>query len=104
MEDVAGNLHPGNAALKEFMAEEFRTKAVEYLAGILAFLSAYGIVVVRDSHNWAKTSTFLSRYGILPHDARILATAIEYCCEKLATLDEDFTVVKDVVEIVPGNV
>ncbi len=83
--------------------EEFRTKAVEYLAGILAFLNAYGIVVVRDSHNWAKTSTFLRRYGLLPHDARILATAIEYGCERLATLDDDFKVVKDLVEIVPGK-
>ncbi|WP_297507529.1 PIN domain-containing protein [Thermococcus sp.] len=47
--------------------------------------------------------TFLRRYGLLPHDARILATAIEYGCERLATLDEDFKVVEDVVEIVPGN-
>jgi len=81
--------------------EEFRTKAVEYLAGILAFLNAYGVVVVRDSHNWAKTSTFLRRYGLLPHDARILATAIEYGCERLATLDDDFKIAGDVVEIVP---
>jgi len=56
--------------------EDFRVKAVEYLAGILAFLSAYGVVVVRDSHNWARVSTFVKAYGLLPHDARILATRL----------------------------
>ncbi len=37
MEDVAGNLHLGNAALKEFMAEEFRTKAIHTLPGFWLF-------------------------------------------------------------------
>ena len=38
--------------------------------------------------------------GFSPHDARIPATALEYNCDKLATLDEDFRDI-DLIEIVP---
>ncbi|WP_232461985.1 PIN domain-containing protein [Thermococcus siculi] len=42
----------------------------------------------------------MSAYGLLPHDARILATALEYNCDRLATLDDDFKNV-DLIEIIP---
>ncbi len=79
-----------------------REKAGELLALVLGSIHAMGIVVVGDA-KWDAVGELVSEYGLLPHDARILATAIEYGCERLATLDDDFKVVKDVVELVPGK-
>ncbi|WP_297465431.1 PIN domain-containing protein [Thermococcus sp.] len=58
-----------------------------------------GIVIVTDAR-WDAVGELVSGYGLLPHDARILATALKYNCDKLATLDEDFKNV-DLIEIMP---
>ncbi|WP_456367096.1 PIN domain-containing protein [Thermococcus sp.] len=75
-----------------------REKAGELLALVLGSIHAMDIVVVGDA-KWDAVGELVSEYGLLPHDA----TAIEYGCERLATLDDDFKVVKDVVELVPGK-
>nr|WP_257789475.1 PIN domain-containing protein [Thermococcus siculi] len=49
---------------------------------------------------WDTVGELVSAYGLLPHDARILATALEYNCDRLATLDDDFKNV-DLIEIIP---
>ncbi|WP_456453852.1 type II toxin-antitoxin system VapC family toxin [Thermococcus sp.] len=56
-----------------------------------------------DSSNWTKVAYYVKEFGLMPHDARILATALEYNCDKLATLDEDFGTVKDIINLVPEN-
>ena len=48
-------------------------------------------------------ATFVHDYSLLPHDAKILATALEYNCDKLAALDEDFGAVKDIIKLVPKS-
>jgi len=83
--------------------DEFRNTAVKYLSGILGFLSAQNVVVVDDSSNWAKIAYYVGEFGLMPHDARILATALEHGCDKLATLDEDFETVKDIIRLVPDE-
>ncbi len=59
------------------------------------------VLIVSDSRDWLTVATFVYDYSLLPHDARILATALEYNCDKLATLDEDFGTVKDIIKLVP---
>ena len=76
-----------------------REKDGELLALVLGSISAMGIIIVTDAR-WDAVGELVSGYGLLPHDARILATALEYNCDKLATLDEDFKNV-DLIEIVP---
>jgi len=56
--------------------DEFRKTAVKYLSGILGFLSAQNVVVVSDSSNWARIAYHVGEFGLMPHDARILATAL----------------------------
>ncbi len=82
---------------------EFRKTAVKYLSGTLGFLSAQNVVIIPDSSNWTKVAYYVKEFGLMPHDARILATALEYNCDKLATLDEDFGTVKDIINLVPEN-
>ena len=57
------------------------------------------VLIVSDSREWLTVATFVYDYSLLPHDARILATALEYNCDKLATLDEDFGTVKDIIKL-----
>ncbi|WP_258084510.1 PIN domain-containing protein [Thermococcus thermotolerans] len=80
---------------------ESRKMAVKYLSGILGFLSAQNVVIVPDSSNWTKIAYHVREFGLMPHDARILATALEYNCDRLATLDEDFDAVKDIIKLAP---
>ncbi|AEK72333.1 nucleic acid-binding protein [Thermococcus sp. 4557] len=82
-------------------SSEFRKMAVKYLSGILGFLSAQNVVIVPDSSNWTKVAYHVKEFGLMPHDARILATALEYNCDKLATLDKDFGPVRGVIKLVP---
>jgi len=83
--------------------KEFRNTAVRYLSGILGFLGAQNVVVVADSSNWAKIAYYVGEFGLMPHDARILATALEHGCDKLATLDRDFDPVRDILTLVPED-
>ncbi|AHL22426.1 putative nucleic acid-binding protein, contains PIN domain [Thermococcus nautili] len=82
---------------------EFRKRASEVISDILALLDAKKILLVSDSRDWLTIATLIHDYSLLPHDARILATALEYNCDKLATLDEDFGAVKDIIELFPED-
>ncbi|QDA31276.1 PIN domain-containing protein [Thermococcus indicus] len=80
---------------------EFRRRASDVISDILALLDAKDVLLVSDSRDWLTVATLVHDYSLLPHDARILATALEYNCDKLATLDEDFGTVKDVIRLAP---
>ncbi|ASJ12342.1 PIN domain-containing protein [Thermococcus thioreducens] len=80
---------------------EFRRRASDAISDILALIDAKDVLLVSDSRDWLTVATFVHDYSLLPHDAKILATALEYNCDKLATLDEDFEAVRDVIKLVP---
>ncbi|NJE10189.1 PIN domain-containing protein [Thermococcus sp. MAR1] len=80
---------------------EFRRRASDVISDILALIDAKDVLLVSDSRDWLTVATFVHDYSLLPHDARILATALEYNCDKLAALDEDFETVRDVIKLVP---
>ncbi|WP_456421484.1 PIN domain-containing protein [Thermococcus sp.] len=42
-------------------------------------------------------------YRILPHDARIIATALEYGAKKVATFDTDFKRAREIVDLSPDT-
>ncbi len=60
-------------------------------------------MVVPDSRDWAKILVLMKFYKLLPHDARIIATALEYGAKKVATFDRDFEVAGEIVELVPSS-
>jgi len=60
-------------------------------------------MIVPDSRDWAKILVLMKFYRLLPHDARIVATALKYGARKLATFDTDFKVVKEVIELIPRS-
>ena len=70
--------------------EKFRKSASEIISTIFALIEVKNILLVSDSRDWLTIATLVHDYSLLPHDARILATALEYNCDKLATLDDDF--------------
>jgi len=80
---------------------EFKRCASNTISDILALVDVKNVLIVSDSRDWLTVATFVYDYSLLPHDARILATALEYNCDKLATLDEDFGTVKDIIKLVP---
>jgi len=82
--------------------DEFRKDASEIISTIFALIEVKGILLVSDSRDWLAIATLVRDYSLLPHDARILATALEYNCERLATLDDDFKGV-DVIEVIPRD-
>ncbi|WP_363316576.1 PIN domain-containing protein [Thermococcus sp.] len=71
---------------------KFRKRASEVISTIFALLEVKNILLVSNSRDWLMIATLVHDYSLLPPDARIPATALEYNCEKLATLDEDFRI------------
>ncbi|WP_258083933.1 PIN domain-containing protein [Thermococcus thermotolerans] len=69
----------------------------------LAVLDRFDIMIVPDSRDWAKILVLMKFYKLLPHDARIIATALEYGAKKVATFDTDFGVAKEIVELTPSS-
>ena len=91
--------------IKELLRKdtEFRRRASDVISDILALIDAKDVLLVSDSRDWLAVATFVRDYSLLPHDAKILATALEYNCDKLAALDEDFGAVKDIIKLVPKS-
>jgi len=83
--------------------EEFRNRASDVISDIQALLDAKDVLLVSDSRDWLAVATLVRDYSLLPHDARILATALEYNCDSLATLDEDFAGVGEIIRLLPGD-
>ena len=67
----------------------------------LAVFEAFDIMVVPDSRDWAKTLLFMRHYNLFPHDARIIATALEYGTKRIAALDRDFGRAREILELLP---
>ena len=82
-------------------SKDARNIQEEVLAKILAFLGKHAISIIPDSRNWAKIAQTASKYGLLPHDARLLVTALEAGATTFATLDTDFQVVAGDIELLP---
>ncbi|WP_245612479.1 PIN domain-containing protein [Palaeococcus ferrophilus] len=80
--------------------ESFRKISLDVISTVLSLIEAKGIIIVPDSRDWLTIGTLVHDYSLLPHDARILATALENNCTRLATFDEDSRDV-DIIEIVP---
>ena len=79
--------------------ESARRTAVEILARVVGSIRAMGIVVASDS-KIEDLAPYVEKYGLMPHDAKILATAISAGADKLAVLDTDFRNVEE-LELVP---
>jgi len=87
---------------KRVNASEGARKTIEdVLAKMFAFLQKYEVMLIPDSRNWAKIARIAGNYGLLPHDARLVVTAMEAGANEFATLNRDFGVVKDIIELLP---
>nr|WP_297497707.1 PIN domain-containing protein [Thermococcus sp.] len=43
----------------------------------------------------------MRHYNLFPHDARIIATALEYGTKRIAALDRDFGRAREILELLP---
>ncbi|NJE48047.1 PIN domain-containing protein [Thermococcus sp. 9N3] len=92
-------------SLKEKLAKDDSLLEFVYETGkqALAVFEKFDVMIVPDSRDWAKILVLMKFYRLLPHDARIVATALEYGARKLATFDTDLKVAKEVVELIPPS-
>ncbi|ASJ09657.1 hypothetical protein A3L11_10595 [Thermococcus siculi] len=90
-------------AIREKLSKDPRMAEFAYEIGkkVLAVFEAFNVMVVPDSRDWARTLLFMKHYGLLPHDARIITTALEYGTRKIATFDGDFGRAREIIELVP---
>jgi predicted nucleic acid-binding protein len=84
-------------------SEALRQAYYDVLVKILAFLQKQAVMVVPDSRNWAKMAEVSSRYALLPHDTRLIVTALESGATGFATLDSDFKPVQEEINLLPGD-
>jgi len=82
---------------------EFRRRASDVISDILALIDAKDVLLVSDSRDWLTVATLVHDYSLLPHDAKILTTALEYNCDKLATLGKDFAPLRGLIKLVPAE-
>ncbi|CAD5244744.1 PIN domain-containing protein [Thermococcus camini] len=89
--------------LKEKLAKDGSLLEFVYKTGkrALAVFESFDVMIVPDSRDWAKILVLMKYYRMLPHDARIIATALEYGAKKVATFDTDFREAKEIVELSP---
>ncbi|MDI3475067.1 MAG: hypothetical protein PWQ79_2045 [Thermococcaceae archaeon] len=74
---------------------------------LMAYDAVWSLVVeksvhiLQEHHDIRIMQEISRRYGLLPSDEVIAATAMEYGVEKLATFDTDFVAVSKVFDLVP---
>ncbi len=92
-----------SVAIKERLSRSPELAEFIYETGkkALAVFEAFDVMVVPDSRDWAKTLLFMRHYNLFPHDARIIATALEYGTKRIAALDRDFGRAKEIIELLP---
>ena len=90
-------------AIKERLSKSPELAEFIYETGkkALAVFEAFDVMVVPDSRDWAKTLLFMRHYNLFPHDARIIATALEYGTKRIASLDRDFGRAREIIELLP---
>ena len=64
-------------------------------------ISENNITQIRETQDTYISHQIAAEYGLLPSDATILATVLSHGITKIATLDRDFEVVKDIIELLP---
>lgn len=92
-------------SLKKRIARDDELLEFVYETGkkALAVFDRFDVMVVPDSRDWAKILVLMKYYRMLPHDARIIATALEYGAKKVATFDTDFKRAKEIVKLSPDT-
>ncbi|ASJ02770.1 hypothetical protein A3L09_05640 [Thermococcus profundus] len=68
---------------------------------VMNLLEDKGVGVLRDADIYLTMAT-MEKYGLLPHDAKILATMFQNGIRRLATFDRDFRNVSGIV-LLPEN-
>jgi len=84
-------------------SDEGRRMPYDVLVKVFAFLQKHAVLVIPDSRDWAKIAQCSSKYGLLPHDARLVVTAVDAGASGFAALDADFAVISKEIKLLPEN-
>ncbi|MBP1910808.1 PIN domain-containing protein [Thermococcus stetteri] len=87
--------------IKKMSMEERTEMLMVAYDAVRLLISERNVQTLQEHHDIRIIREVSRRYGLLPSDAVIAATAMEHGVEKLATFDTDFTAVSKVFDLVP---